>query len=86
MARISKYSSHHEALPTAKSWKAGLYLRLSKEDGDKDEEGKLESDSISSQRFIGENFLLENPDIEFVSEYSDDSLGQTLTDRNFFIS
>ncbi len=85
MARISKYSAHHEALPTAKSWKAGLYLRLSKEDGDKDEEGKLESDSISSQRFIGENFLLENPDIEFISEYSDDGFTGTNFERPEFL-
>lgn len=72
MARISKYNNDNKAVQSPKMWKAGLYLRLSKEDGDKDDEGKLESDSIHSQRLIIEDFLVENPDIQLVFEYADD--------------
>lgn len=72
MARTSKYANIDKAMSSTATWKAGLYLRLSKEDGDKDDSSKLESDSINSQRLIIEDFLSENPDIQFVSEYSDD--------------
>ena len=80
MARTSKYVNRDKAMPSTITWKAGLYLRLSKEDGDKDDESKPESDSINSQRLIMEDFLLENPDIQIVSEYSDD--GYTGTNFN----
>lgn len=71
MARISKYKES-EVLPSTAKWRAGLYYRLSKEDGDKDDEYKPESDSISNQRLIVEDFLVEYPDISVVSEYADD--------------
>ncbi|GHV00659.1 recombinase [Clostridia bacterium] len=68
MARTSKYAKTLEAPSSAvKRWKAGLYLRLSKEDGD-----KSESDSIANQRLLGEDFLIENPDIDVMDIYSDD--------------
>lgn len=72
MARTSKYLNNNEVVPSVKQWKAGLYFRLSKEDGDKDDESKIESDSISSQRLIVEDFLSENLDIVSFSEYIDD--------------
>ena len=73
MARISKYQSSDNAIPFAViMWKGVRYLRLSKKDGDNDEEGKLESDSISNQRYIIQDYLSENPDIEIVEEYIDD--------------
>lgn len=84
MARTSKYSNINKAMSSTVKWKAGLYLRLSKEDGDKDDEGKLESDSISSQRHIIEDYLIENPDIELVSEYSDDGYTGANFDRPDF--
>ena len=49
---------------TARSWKCALYLRLSKEDGD-----KAESDSISNQRELITNYLKSFSDIEIVTEY-----------------
>ena len=72
MARTSKYLNSNEVVSSVKQWKAGLYFRLSKEDGDKDDESKIESDSISSQRLIVEDFLAENLDIASFSEYIDD--------------
>lgn len=85
MARTSKYIDINEAVSATTKWKAGLYLRLSKEDGDKDDESKLESDSINSQRLIMEDFLAENPDIELVSEYPDDGFTGTNFNRPEFI-
>ena len=46
---------------------AGLYLRLSKEDGDKEE-----SCSISNQRDLGIDFLKRHPDIKLYGEFVDD--------------
>ena len=85
MARTSKYTNINKAVPSTAKWRAGLYLRLSKEDGDKDDDGKLESDSISSQRLIIEDFLIENPDIDVVSEYSDDGYTGANFDRPEFL-
>ncbi len=48
-------------------YKAAIYLRLSKEDGDKEE-----SYSISNQRDLAMDFLSNNPDITLVEEMVDD--------------
>lgn len=48
-------------------WKIAKYLRLSKEDGDKEE-----SDSITSQRTIINSFINNNLDGEIVGEFIDD--------------
>ena len=48
-------------------YRAGLYLRLSKEDGDKEE-----SNSIESQRNILLRYLDDSDEIEYVKEYVDD--------------
>lgn len=51
-----------------KEWKIAIYLRLSKEDGDKDE-----SDSISSQRTLINNYIKSNmSDYEIIGEFIDD--------------
>ena len=46
--------------------KAGIYLRLSREDGD-----KFESDSIKNQRQLINDFLRDNPELRFFKEYAD---------------
>lgn len=46
---------------------AGLYFRLSREDGD-----KTESDSIGSQRKVTRDYAGRHPEIILVSEYADD--------------
>lgn len=56
-----------------KAFKVGIYIRLSREDGD-----KLESDSISNQRDILQRYIKENQLI-FIDEYKDDGIS-----RNYF--
>ena len=56
-------------------WKAALYIRLSRDDGD-----KLESNSITSQREILKEWLKLHPDIEAYDFYIDD--GWSGTDFN----
>jgi len=87
MARTSKYNLTSEALQAANnaSWRAGLYLRLSKEDGDKEDGDKFESDSIGNQRLIIEDFLAENPDITIFDAYADDGYSGTNFERPSFI-
>lgn len=50
-----------------KKYKAVIYLRLSKEDGDKEE-----SYSISNQRDLAMDFIGRHPDISFIGEMTDD--------------
>ena len=63
----------------AKQWSAGLYLRLSREDGD-----KYESDSITSQRELLLDFINRNPDITVFDIYEDDGWTGTNFDRPNF--
>lgn len=56
-------------------WKAALYIRLSRDDGD-----KMESNSITSQREILKEWLKLHPDIEAYDFYIDD--GWSGTDFN----
>ena len=53
-----------------KTFKVGIYIRLSREDGD-----KLESDSISNQRDILQRYVKENKLI-LVDEYKDDGISR----------
>lgn len=66
-------------------YKAADYLRLSKEDGDFSvSPGKLESNSISSQRDLIRSYVSKCPDIELVAEYVDDGFTGTNFDRPDF--
>lgn len=56
-------------------WRAALYTRLSREDGD-----KLESDSIANQRALLEHFAARRPDLQVCALYTDD--GYTGTNFN----
>ena len=58
--------------------KVGMYIRLSREDGD-----KQESESISNQRNILQRYVKEN-DLCFVKEYVDDGVSGTTFDRPSF--
>ena len=60
-------------------WKAALYIRLSREDGD-----KAESNSITSQREILKEYLKLHPDIEAYDFYVDDGWSGTNFDRPAF--
>ncbi|MCH5165226.1 MAG: recombinase family protein [Clostridiales bacterium] len=78
MARQSKYSTVDTA-SQSQNWNAGLYIRLSREDGD-----KLESESISSQRAIIEQFISSHSDIKIHDYYIDDGWSGTDFDRPDF--
>ena len=60
-------------------WKAALYIRLSRDDGD-----KLESNSITSQREILKEWLKLHPDIEAYDFYIDDGWSGTDFNRPSF--
>ena len=61
-----------------KSWQAALYIRLSKEDLNKN---KTESESISNQREILKEYLKLHPDILHVDTFVDDGYSGTDFDR-----
>lgn len=58
------------------SYYAFVYLRLSKEDGD-----KMESDSISNQRKLIHNYLHQHPELKLVDEIIDDGYSGTSFNR-----
>ena len=55
-----------------KQFYAAMYLRLSRDDRDRDGLAKSESDSIGSQRELVKSFLQEQSDIELYDIYVDD--------------
>ena len=73
VGRVSKYLEGSTASQI--SWQCGIYLRLSREDGD-----KLESDSIANQRKIIDRYLEKYPELEVYDTYIDD--GYTGTNFN----
>ena len=62
MGRTSKYETTSFTAEKPNTWKCGIYLRLSREDGD-----KMESDSIINQRKIIDRYLEKNQDIAYSS-------------------
>lgn len=72
MARKSKYGQPSAKLSTA-LWKPALYIRLSREDGDREE-----SNSIASQRELLTEFANTQTDMAAPRLYTDD--GYTGTD------
>lgn len=77
MSRVSKYEISQ--LHTIPQWRAGIYIRLSREDGD-----KIESESISSQRAIIEQYLNQHHDITTIDYYIDDGWSGTTFERPSF--
>ena len=67
-------------LITEMVYRADAYLRLSKEDGD-----KAESDSITNQRDLIQNFLSDKPDIQLAAERIDDGYSGATFDRPSFL-
>lgn len=83
MAQRNRYDEYLKrkqgvAAPSVQ-WKAAAYLRISREDGDKEE-----SDSIGSQKDITQEYVEENSDIVFVDEYVDDGWSGTSFTRPDF--
>ena len=61
-----------------KNFKVGMYIRLSREDGD-----KQESESIGNQRKILQRYIKEN-DLNVIQEYVDDGVSGTTFERPSF--
>ena len=64
-----------------KIYRTAVYLRLSKGDGDVDGCTKSESNSITNQRMLCENFLKKNPNLKLSGFYIDDGFTGTNFDR-----
>ncbi|MDE6585630.1 MAG: recombinase family protein [Clostridia bacterium] len=79
MARTSKYQTYDTVFAPSFEWNAGLYIRLSREDGD-----KLESESVGTQKAILERFVAEHPAINLYDYYIDDGWSGTDFERPAF--
>lgn len=64
---------------TPEGYRAGIYLRLSKEDGD-----KIESNSVQTQRALIHSYIKKQNDIQLVSEKIDDGFSGVTFDRPAF--
>lgn len=62
-----------------KIYKVGMYIRLSREDGD-----DRESESVENQRDIIQQFVRERKELELIDEYVDDGYTGTNFDRPDF--
>ncbi len=78
-AMYMKNKEKEQAYSNSDIRKTALYIRLSKEDGDKDE-----SDSVASQKEILKEFLKLHPELEFYDFYIDDGCTGTDFDRTGF--
>ncbi len=66
-------------------YRTAIYLRLSKEDGDFSlASGKVESNSISSQRLLIMEYVGKHPELDVVREFSDDGYTGSNFDRPQF--
>ncbi|MBR1533232.1 MAG: recombinase family protein [Ruminococcus sp.] len=72
--------SYYSSKQLLKTFKAALYIRLSREDGD-----KPESDSVTNQKRILESFVAAQPDIELGGYYVDDGWSGASFDRPDFL-
>lgn len=77
--RKSKYSSNENNTIKNKIWSVALYIRLSQEDEDNGTE-KQESNSVTSQKILLNEFIEEHDDLIVYDTYIDD--GFTGTDFN----
>ena len=79
MPRQSKYNKEEKDNVKSYQYKAAIYIRLSVEDGDKEE-----SNSITNQRMLLNQFLKDNSDIEVYDYYTDDGFSGTTFNRPGF--
>lgn len=80
MARKSKFTTLTNTQTAETIWRAALYVRLSREDGDKEE-----SDSVGNQRSLLDEFVSREPDIDVFGIYIDDGWSGTNFDRPDFL-
>lgn len=82
MSRKSRYVNEvNDSRTNITPWKAGIYIRLSREDADKKDNS---SQSVISQRKIIDRFLTDHKDIEVFDYYIDDGYSGTNMDRPDF--
>ncbi len=81
--RKSKYSSENSNSKKTKIWSAALYIRLSQEDVNNGTE-KSESNSITSQKALLNEFIEEHDDLIVYDTYVDDGYTGTDFDRPGF--
>lgn len=82
--RKSKYAvTYNNELQRNKIWNVALYIRLSQEDNDNDET-KQESNSITSQKTLLQEFINDNDDLDVYDTYVDDGYTGTDFDRPSF--
>ncbi len=80
MSRTSRYNYNNRAQSSAiGQWRAAVYVRLSREDGD-----RPESESVSMQRSMLLDFIDGNDDIELYKVYIDDGWSGTSFERPQF--
>lgn len=77
MPRVSKYNDI--TVNSENVWKIAVYIRLSVEDGD-----KVESNSISNQRMLINDFLSDNSEFNLYDYYIDDGYSGTDFERPAF--
>ena len=77
--RKSKYSSN-ENINSKKIWSVALYIRLSQEDEDNGQD-KLESNSVTSQKTLLNEFVEEHDDLIVYDYYIDDGYSGTNFNR-----
>jgi DNA invertase Pin-like site-specific DNA recombinase len=76
---MARKSRNNEVVQNIEKQKVAIYLRLSREDGD-----KLESDSIVAQREIIQRFVESYDEFEIYDEYCDENWSGTNFDRPDF--
>ena len=81
--RKSKYSSENSNTKKTKIWSVAIYIRLSQEDADNGTE-KSESNSITSQKALLNEFIEEHDDLIVYDTYVDDGYTGTDFDRPGF--
>ena len=81
--RKSKYSSENSNTKKTKTWSVAVYIRLSQEDSDNGDE-KQESNSITSQKALLNEFIEEHEDLIIYDTYVDDGYTGTDFDRPGF--
>lgn len=81
MARKSKHYSQNslDSVHVNADWRVGVYLRLSREDGDKEE-----SDSIGNQKELLNDYIERQDDLVFERQYADDGWTGTNFERPEF--
>lgn len=79
MSRKSRYENVN--VDKTQVWKAGVYIRLSKEDEDK---RGINSQSVLSQRQLIDKYLREHPEIDVVEYFIDDGFSGTTMERPEF--